>query len=97
MKYRWKKTENCFAQARTYEYSLPVTGAELLAYLDGWEIRENHKFRRPVFSARKDGLEIKGILAANIVKINYTAEGWEKEKERIEKWLENIDTGNPWE
>lgn len=92
MNYRWKKTENCFAQARTYEYELPVTGAELLAYLDGWEIRENHTFRRPVFSARKDGLEIKGILAANVVKINYTAEGWEKEKEGVEEWLGSIGT-----
>lgn len=92
MNYRWKKTENCFAQARTYEYELPVTGAEFLAYLDGWEIRENHTFRRPVFSARKDGLEIKGILAANVVKINYTAEGWEKEKEGLEKWLGSIGT-----
>ena len=84
MKYQWKKTENCFAQARTYEYELPVTGAELLSYLEGWEVRENHKFRRPVFSAKKDGLEIKGILAACVVKINYTAEGWEEEKEKIE-------------
>ena len=49
MTYRCRKVENCFAEARTYEYELPVTGQELLAFLKGWEIRENHRFRRPVF------------------------------------------------
>lgn len=94
MNYRCKKTENCFAEARTYEYELPVTGAGLLAHLEGWEIRENHKFRRPVFSAKKDGLEIKGILASCLIKINYTADGWEQEKEQMEAWIRSIETGN---
>ncbi|MCI9659235.1 MAG: hypothetical protein HFI14_11580 [Lachnospiraceae bacterium] len=87
MKYRCKKVENCFAGARTYEYELPVTGQELLAYLKGWDIRENHKFRRPVFSAKQGVLEIKGILAACVIKVNYPAAGWEYEKERLERWL----------
>ena len=26
MEFKWKKTENCFAEARTYEYELPITG-----------------------------------------------------------------------
>lgn len=96
MNYRCKKTEDCFAAARTYEYELPVTGAELLTYLgpDGWELRENHKFRRPMFSAKKNGLEIKGILAARIVKVNYTAEGWETEKEQMEAWMKCIRVEN---
>lgn len=94
MNYRCKKTENCFAGARTYEYELPVTGTEFLTYLKDWEIRENHKFRRPVFSAKKDGLEIKGILASCLIKINYTAVGWEKEKERMETWIRSIETGS---
>ncbi|MCI9486439.1 MAG: hypothetical protein HFI64_05550 [Lachnospiraceae bacterium] len=92
MKFRYKKTENCFAGARTYEYELPVTGEELLSFLEGWERRENHKFRRPVFSAKRDGLEIKGILAAHIVKVNYTEAGWEREKEELERWLEGVET-----
>lgn len=91
MNYRWKKVENCFAEARTYEYEIPITGAELLAYLEDWEIRENHKFRRPVFSAKQGALEIKGILAAHVVKINYTADHWEEEKEKLEQWLEQIE------
>ena len=91
MNYICKKVENCFAEARTYEYKLPITGAELLVYLKDWEIRENHKFRRPVFSAKQGALEIKGILASNVVKVNYTAKGWEEEKEQIEAWMEKID------
>ncbi len=87
MKYAWKKVENCFASARTYEYELPVTGQELCRFLEGWDVKENHKFRRPIFSAKNGKLEIKGILAAHVVKINYTAENWEKEKEEMEIWL----------
>ena len=52
MKYAWKKVENCFASARTYEYELPVTGQELCRFLEGWDVKENHKFRRPIFSAK---------------------------------------------
>lgn len=87
MKYVCKKVENCFAGAQTYEYELPVTGRELLDFLGDWEIRENHRFRRPVFSAKRDCLEIKGILSAHVVKINYPSENWEQEKERLERWL----------
>ena len=91
MIYRCKKVENCFAGARTYEYELPVTGEELLSFLEGWERRENHKFRRPVFSAKRDGLEIKGILAAHVVKVNYPEDRWEEEKERLEQWLDQTE------
>ena len=91
MKFRCKKTENCFAGARTYEYELPVTGQELAGRLAGWEVKENHRFRRPVFSARKDGVEIKGILAAQMVKVNYTEENWEREKKGLERWLEETE------
>ncbi len=91
MIFQCKKTENCFSGARTYEYELPVTGGELLSFLEGWELRENHKFRRPVFLAKRGGLEIKGILASHIVKINYTEEGWEKEKEELEAWFRRLE------
>ena len=89
MKFKWKKTENCFAEARTYEYELPITGQELSARLEGFEVKENHSFRRPVFSAKKGGLEVKGILKEKVVKINYTADNWETEKEQMEKWMED--------
>ena len=45
-------------------------------------------FRRPVFSAKKGDLEVKGILAAHVVKVNYTAAHWEQEKKEMEQWLE---------
>ncbi|MFR5336141.1 MAG: radical SAM protein [Blautia producta] len=90
MEFKCKKVENCFAEARTYEYELPVTGKELAFLLEGFIVKENHKFRRPVFSARKGQVEIKGLLSSNIVKINYTAEGWEEEKQQMEKWLQEL-------
>lgn len=58
--------------------------------MEGFIVKENHKFRRPVFSARKGQVEIKGLLSSNIVKINYTAEGWEEEKQQMEKWLQEL-------
>ena len=82
MKFKWKKTENCFAEARTYEYELPITGQELSVRLEGFEVKENHSFRRPVFSAKKGGLEVKGILKEKVVKINYTADNWRQKKNR---------------
>lgn len=90
MEFRCQKTENCFASARTFEYELPITGKELTGFLEGWEIKENHKFRRPVFSAKKGELEIKGILAAHIIKINYTQENWEMEKGEVEAWMHRL-------
>ena len=89
MEFKWKKTENCFAEARTYEYELPITGEELAARLEGFEVKENHRFRRPVFSAKKGALEVKGILKEKVVKINYTAENWEEEKNRMEACMKN--------
>lgn len=91
MRFSCKKVEDCFAQARTWEYELPVSGEELCDFLEGWEIRENRKFRRPMFSAKKGGLELKGILAARVVKVNYPEENWEEEKEKMERWLERIE------
>lgn len=90
MRFTCKKVENCFAEARTYEYELPITGAELCPLLEDWEVKENHKFRRPVFSAKKGAMEVKGILAARVIKVNYTAENWEMEKEKMEQWLESV-------
>ncbi len=90
MEFRCRKVQNCFAGARTFEYELPITGSELSKLLEGFDIHENHKFRRPVFSAKKGALEVKGILAAHVVKINYTEENWEDEKQEMERWLAGL-------
>ncbi|MGN1142757.1 MAG: radical SAM (seleno)protein TrsS [Oliverpabstia sp.] len=91
MEFYCKKVENCFADARTYEYELPVTGEELISMLVGYEIHENHRFRRPVFSAKKGELEVKGILASHVVKVNYTAGNWEEEKKEMEQWMRDTE------
>ena len=91
MEFRCKKTENCFAGARTYEYELPVTGKELTRLLADWDIRENHRFRWPVLSARREGMEIKGTLAARVVNVNFTEENWEAEKQARERRLEETE------
>lgn len=39
MEFKCKKVENCFAEARTYEYELPVTGKELAFLLEGFIVR----------------------------------------------------------
>jgi len=83
-----KKAENCFADAQSYEYRLPVDGQGFSAMLDdGWEIKEHNKYRRPLFTADKDGVNIKGILKANIIKVSYPSERWEPLKENFERWL----------
>ena len=90
MEFTCKKTENCFSDSQTFEYDLPVTGRELLPLLDGWESRTNERLRRPAFSADRDGVNIKGILVFDVVKVSYPDGGWEAEKERFERWLSNV-------
>ena len=92
MQFEVKKSENCFADSRSYEYRLPVDGQSFSCLLDGWEIKENHKFRRPLFTADKDGLNIKGILKANTIKVSYPEDRWQVEKESFERWLESAQT-----
>lgn len=61
MEFKCKKVENCFAEARTYEYELPVTGKELAFLLEGFIVKENHKFRRPVFLPEKARWKSRGF------------------------------------
>jgi len=90
MQYEVKKTENCFADSRTYEYRLPLDGERFSRLLSGWgdwEISENHKFRRPLFTADRDGVNVKGILKANVIKVSFPEDRWEAEKADFERWL----------
>jgi hypothetical protein len=87
MEFEVKKVENCFNDSRTFEYLLPLDGHGFSALLAGWEVRENHKFRRPLFTADKDGVSIKGILKANVVKVSFPEDRWESEKAEFERWL----------
>ena len=90
MQYEVVKVDNCFAESQTYEYRLPVDGQAFCARLTGWEVKENHKFRRPLFSADRDGINIKGILRANTVKVSFPDGSWEAGKADFESWLGSL-------
>ncbi len=91
MEYLCKKIENCFAGSQTYEYKLTVPGQALCARLSGWELRVNDGLRRPAFSADRDGVNVKGVLSGETVRVSYPQERWEREKKDFESWLEELD------
>lgn len=91
MKFECRKTENCFADAQTYEYRLPVSGEAFSHFLSGWEVRVNQKLRRPVFLAEKGGVHVKGLLSHNVVKASFPEDRWEAEKAAFEQWLGGLD------
>lgn len=91
MKFLWTKTENCFSDSQTYEYRLPINGEAFCALLDGWELRQNRRLRRPVFMADKDGVNLKGVLSYYTVRASFPTERWEAEKEAFEAWLGGCD------
>jgi hypothetical protein len=90
MKFEYKKTENCFADSQTFEYKLPVDAQTIAGFLDGWEIKENHKYRRPMFTADKNGVNIKGVLSSNYIKVSFPENNWDFEKQKFEDWLGTI-------
>ncbi|MGI6151769.1 MAG: hypothetical protein ACOYIR_07450 [Christensenellales bacterium] len=91
MKFECVKTENCFAGSQTYEYRLPITGEEFSRLLSGWEVRVNARLRRPVFLADRNGVNVKGLLAHNVIKASFPEDRWEEEKAAFEEWLGGMD------
>ena len=90
MNFEVKKTENCFADSQTYEYRLPMTSHEFLSLLDGsWQTRCNLKLRRPVFLAEREGIRIKGILAADLIRVSFPDQDWKNLKLQFEQELDN--------
>ncbi|MCL2366628.1 MAG: hypothetical protein FWC75_06215 [Oscillospiraceae bacterium] len=90
MKFEVKKAENCFTNSRSYEYMLPIDGQTFCTMLDNWVVKEYHKYRRPMFTADKDDINIKGILKASIVKVSFPENCWESEKADFERWLTSL-------
>lgn len=88
MKFEVKKVDNCFSDAQSYEYKIPITGAEIIKLMTDWEITENHKYRRPMFIGERDGSHTKGILKANVFRVSFRNDRWEQEKAEFEQWLE---------
>lgn len=87
MKFEVKKAENCFSDSQTYEYKLPIDGQDFSMLLIGWEVREYHKYRRPMFVADRGNVNIKGILKANTIKVSFPQCSWETAKTDFEHWL----------
>jgi hypothetical protein len=87
MKFEYKKTENCFADSQTFEYKLPVDSHTFIGFLGSWELKENYKYRRPMFTAEKNGVNLKGVLKSNVIKASFPGENWAAEKQRFEDWL----------
>lgn len=92
MRFERKKVENCFADSRTYEYRIPVSGETLAESLpDVWEIRRNERLRRPVFIAKKEGIHLKGLLAGHAVRASFLESEWEARQKEFEEWMEDMD------
>ena len=90
MNFEVKKTENWFADSQTYEYRLPMTGQKFLSLLDAaWQPRCNLKLRRPVFLAERGGIRIKGILAADVIRVSFPDQDWKNLKLQFEQELDN--------
>ncbi|MCL2227061.1 MAG: hypothetical protein FWB97_05475 [Oscillospiraceae bacterium] len=89
MQFEVTKTENCFADSQSYEYRLTIEGHSFIALLEGWEIKEHHKYRRPLFTADRNGVNVKGLLKAATIKVSYPSDRWESEKASFESWLSN--------
>jgi pyruvate-formate lyase-activating enzyme len=94
MRFECQKTENCFAASETWEYRLPETAEAFSARLDGWDVKENRRYRRPMMTADRGGVNIKGVLAGNVVRVSFPEDGWEAEKARFENWLSGEEAGN---
>lgn len=91
MTFTCKKTENCFSDAQTYEYALPITVEELsVMFPPDWQQRCNRKLRRPVLLAECGQIRLKGILAGKTVRVSYADTSWEQEKAVFEHWLEEL-------
>lgn len=92
MEYKCKKTENCFENSETYEYRLPVTGETFIAFLpEGASLRKNERLRRPVFIADHGGINIKGMLAADRIRVSFPAEDCERRKSEFEDWIGGLN------
>jgi len=91
--YTVKKAENCFADAKSFAYTLHLPINErMLNKLALWgELTVRRNFRRPFFMLKIDEeQQVKGILDENILKAGFSKENWEKQKEQFEQKLSDL-------
>lgn len=85
-----QKADNCFADAKSYAYTLssPVDD-RLLMLLSGWgRMKVRRDFRRPFFTLDTDqGIQVKGVLNEPIIKASFSGDGWVEMKMEFEKRL----------
>lgn len=93
MEFEVKKTENCFVNTETYEYSLPITAEDFLKLIeDDYNVRLNMKLRRPVFIAESEDIKIKAVLKSQKIRVSFNEERWEELKEEFEAFLSSSDS-----
>lgn len=85
-----QRADNCFADAKSYAYTLssPVDDRllKLLSSLGRMKVRKD--FRRPFFTLDTDqGIRVKGILNEPIIKAGFSGDDWEEMKMEFEKRL----------
>ena len=88
-----KKAENCFANAKSFIYTLeiPIEEALLEKFKQLGMLTVRSNFRRPFFSMKTAaGIQAKGILNDCILKVGYSEAGWETEKADFEAELGRI-------
>lgn len=91
MRFEVKKTNNCFSDAETYEYKLPIDGDAFLALLPpNFSSRKNLKLRRPVFFSESETIRIRGMLAFDIIRVSFPSASLIDEKEKFEAWLGDV-------
>ena len=74
-----EKADNCFANAKSYIYTLssPVNDAllEKMSYWGRMKVRRD--FRRPFFMLDTDeGIQLKGVLNENVIKAGFPEDTW---------------------
>ena len=93
MDFSFKKAENCFSDAENYEYRIEITGAQFVELLKSQaaELRINDKLRRPTFIATlHNGVQVKGLLDKNVIKIGYVIGQAAEQKAALELWLSTL-------
>ena len=95
MDFEVKKAENCFSDAENYEYRIGLSGADFVEAirLQAEQLHINDKLRRPTFQATlANGVQVKGLLERNVIKVGYVSGQAEEQKAAFEQWLANILT-----
>ncbi|NMD44314.1 MAG: hypothetical protein GYA88_02690 [Clostridiales bacterium] len=93
MEFEVRKTENCFVNSETYEYSLPIGAEEFLKLIeDDYSVRLNTRLRRPVFIAESEDIKIKAVLKSQKIRVSFSEERWESLKEEFEAFLNFSDS-----